>query len=94
MLPPQVSWKAHNFVNLAEQPTLFYAASVILALVGPSHVDVLFAWAYVVLRIVHSLWQALVNRIPVRFGLFIAYSCCLMVLAIRAVAACLAGILG
>jgi hypothetical protein len=39
------------------------------------------------------LWQALVNRIPVRFALFILYSACLLALAIRAVAVCLDGIL-
>ncbi|WP_428334025.1 MAPEG family protein [Novosphingobium sp.] len=93
LLPDRVNWKAHNFINLAEQPTLFYATSVILALTGAERIDVAFAALYVALRIVHSLWQALVNRIAVRFGLFIAYSSCLMVLAIRAVASCLAGAL-
>ena len=43
-----------------------------------------FAWAYVVLRIVHSLWQALVNVIPVRFALFALSSLVLFVLLARA----------
>jgi len=91
VLPPRINWKAHNFVNLAEQPTLFYAVVMILALLGPGRIDVMLAWTYVALRVVHSLWQALVNRIPVRFALFTLYSTCLIVLAIRAAADCLAG---
>ena len=87
VLPPSVSWKAHNFTHLMEQPTVFYAAVVILAIMGAGAVDVMLAWAYVLIRIVHSLWQALVNRIPVRFALFFVSSGILIVLAVRAVIA-------
>jgi hypothetical protein len=45
---------------------------------------VTLAWIYVALRIVHSLWQATVNRLPVRFTLFAIYTLCLVVLAVRA----------
>jgi len=41
------------------------------------------------IRIVHSLWQGMVNTIPVRFGLFGLGSLCLIVLAIRALMATL-----
>ena len=34
VLPPHVNWKAHNYTHLMEQPTIFYAVVVILALVG------------------------------------------------------------
>lgn len=84
VLPDSINWKAHNFSHLMEQPTLFYATVVILALAGPSPADVSLAWGYVGLRVVHSLWQALVNTIPVRFTLFLASTACLMVLAVRA----------
>lgn len=84
---PRAQWKSHNYAHLMEQPTLFYAAAAILAIVGASAVDVVFACGYVMLRIVHSLWQASVNRIPVRLALFLASTGCLMVLAIRAVIA-------
>ncbi|WP_353227005.1 MAPEG family protein [Novosphingobium sp.] len=90
ILPPQINWKSHNYTHLLEQPTLFYAAVVILALTGAGTVDVALAWGYVGLRVVHSLWQALVNRIPVRFLLFLLSSLCLVALAIRAAAACFA----
>jgi hypothetical protein len=73
-----------------EQPTLFYAVVMILALVGQGDgLNAQLAWGYVVIRILHSLWQGLVNTIPVRFGLFILSTLCLMALAINAVRATL-----
>lgn len=89
LLPDEVNWKAHNYAHLMEQPTLFYAVSVILALSGAGLVDVVLAWAYVLLRIAHSVWQCTVNRIPVRIQLFRISTLCLLLLAIRAVAATL-----
>jgi len=92
LLPPQINWKSHNYTHLTEQPTLFYATIMILALIGADRIDVWVAWGYVALRVVHSLWQALVNRIPVRFALFNLYTACLVVLAVRAAADCFAAI--
>ena len=85
VLPDQVQWKSHNYAHLMEQPTIFYPTVVILALMGGSATDVMLAWGDVAIRIVHSLWQATVNRIPVRFTLFILSTVCLAVLAIHAV---------
>ena len=89
LLPPATVWKAHNFTHLMEQPTIFYPTIIILALVGASGADVMVAWVYVALRVVHSLWQALVNRIPVRVTLFTLSSLCLIWLAVRALLATL-----
>jgi hypothetical protein len=89
VLPDKANWPAHNYTHLVEQPTLFYVTVVILALTGPAALDVTLAWAYVALRIVHSLWQNLVNTIPLRFLLFITSTIALIVLAIRAVMATL-----
>ena len=86
VLDDRVNWKAHNYAHLMEQPTLFYAASLILAVMGAGAVDVLLAWGYVALRIVHSLWQATVNTIPVRFTLFMFSTILLAALAVRVVA--------
>ncbi len=88
-LPDKVMWKSHNFTHLMEQPTVFYPAVLILALMGAGAVDVLLAWVYVALRIVHSLWQSLVNRLPVRIAIFSLYSIALTILAVRAVMATL-----
>lgn len=84
-LDPKANWPSHNYAHLMEQPTLFYATVVILAMMGAGALDVLLAWIYVGLRIVHSLWQATVNKVPLRFLLFISATIALVVLAIRAV---------
>lgn len=89
-VPPKVAWKSHNYAHLMEQPTLFYATVAILTLVGESGgLNTQLAWGYVVVRIAHSLWQALVNTIPIRFALFLVSTICLFVLAINAVRATL-----
>ncbi|WP_419811506.1 MAPEG family protein [Bacterioplanoides sp.] len=70
-LPASVRWKADNFNHLMEQPTIFYALVISLALIGEgTGTNLTLAWAYVGLRIVHSLLQSLVNRIELRFVLF------------------------
>lgn len=84
VLPAEVQWKAHNYNHLMEQPTVFYAASFIIALLGAAAGDVLAAWIYVGLRIVHSLWQATVNTLAVRFPLFVLATLALLYLAWRA----------
>jgi hypothetical protein len=90
LLDERVNWKAHNYAHLHEQPTIFYAAVLILVLAGYGMADVLLAWAYVVLRVMHSIWQAAVNRQPVRVVLFLLSSLCLLVLGARALLATLA----
>ncbi|MFC2953608.1 MAPEG family protein [Marinicaulis aureus] len=91
VLPDRVMWKAHNYAHLMEQPTIFYAAVLILHAAGAAtSMAISLAWAYTVLRIAHSLWQATVNTIiPVRFGLFLLATSCLLVLSVMAVAATL-----
>lgn len=84
-LPPRVRWKADNYNHLLEQPVLFYATAMSLAILGDmSAISVWLAWAYVGLRVVHSLWQATTNVIMIRFGLFAISSLVLFALAIRA----------
>ncbi|MBT7388663.1 MAG: MAPEG family protein [Gammaproteobacteria bacterium] len=89
-LPPSVAWKSHNYAHLMEQPTLFYAVVVLLTLVGQGDgLNAQLAWAYVGIRIAHSLWQALVNTVPIRFGLFILSTISLFALSINLVIATL-----
>ena len=72
LLPPEVRWKADNYNHLMEQPTIFYAIAISLSLLSVnSDASVLLAWVYVVLRVAHSLLQALVNKIEVRFAIFV-----------------------
>ena len=84
-LPAEVQWKAHNYNHLHEQPTLFYAVAVVLAIVGQGDgTTALLGWIYLGLRIVHSLVQATANRIQVRFVLFALSSLVLIALIIKA----------
>ena len=84
-LPPEVRWKADNYNHLLEQPVLFYAVVLALCFVGQwGDVNVILAWIYVALRIVHSLVQATANVILLRFAIFIASTIVLLILAIRA----------
>lgn len=83
-LPIKVRQVAYNYNHLMEQPTLFYALVVYSYLAGQQNaVNLALAWAYVAIRIVHSLVQATVNIVLVRFAIFITGSLVLAALAIR-----------
>jgi hypothetical protein len=87
-LPPQVRWKADNYNHLMEQPTIFYAVALSLALAGEGGgLNAQLAWAYLGLRIAHSLLQALINKITVRFSLFLLSSLVLIALIVNALRA-------
>jgi hypothetical protein len=84
-LPAQVRWKADNYNNLMEQPTLFYAVTLTLALLDVgAGLNTYLAWLYVGLRIAHSLVQATINSIMPRFAIFMAASVILLIMSIRA----------
>ena len=84
-LPAEVRWKADNYNHLMEQPTLFYAVVIVLALVGRDRgVELALAWTYVGLRVLHSLLQALVNKIEIRFALFLISSLVLLAMTVIA----------
>jgi len=82
----QVMWKAHNYMHLVEQPTLFYAIALTLAVGhGGGGYSAMLACAYVGLRIAHSLVQTIVNVIAYRFLLFALSSLALIGLVVQAV---------
>jgi hypothetical protein len=84
-LPAQVRWVADNYNHLMEQPTIFYATALALAVAGlGAGLNLWLAWGYVALRVVHSLVQATTNVIMVRFSIFMVASLVLLVLAVRA----------
>ncbi len=85
ILPPQVQWKAHNYNHLHEAPTVFYAVAIVLAIIGQGDgLNAQIAWAYVVLRVIHSLVQVTANRVMARFAVFTLSTLCLMALVGRA----------
>lgn len=84
-LPASVRWKADNYNHLMEQPTLFYAVALTLALIGQGEgLNTTIAWGYVALRVAHSLVQALTNIIMVRFLIFMVSSLALLALVVHA----------
>ncbi|WP_439469542.1 MAPEG family protein [Blastomonas fulva] len=85
VLPPEVQWKAHNYNHLLAEPTVFYAVCIVLAIIGHGEgMNLAVAWLYVALRVAHSLLQATVNRVAIRFLLFASSSLCLIVLIFHA----------
>ena len=81
----KAQWKAHNYIHLMEQPTIFYAIVFALILMGADYrLNVLLAWGYVALRIAHSIVQATWNRILARFILFALSTLCLLGLTLHA----------
>lgn len=94
-IPPHARWPADNYNHLMEQPTQFYAISLVLAFLA-SHgqageagasvtkTDVHLAWAYVGIRVVHSLVHCLGNNIMRRFSIFLVSSAVLVAMTIRA----------
>ena len=90
VLPDRVNWKSHNYTHLMEQPTIFYATVIILGVTGAGEgINLTLAWAYVGLRIAHSLVQATWNRVSVRFAIFSLATTALLLLAINAARATL-----
>jgi len=84
LLPQSVQKIAHNYNHLHEQPTVFYALAIYSHLAGTADAtNVMLAWAYVALRVVHSLIQCTSNFIPVRFGVFALATLMLMVMTVR-----------
>ena len=80
-----VRWKADNYNNLMEQPTLFYAVTLTLALLGAGDIlNTSLAWLYVGLRVAHSLIHALINVIILRFAIFMAASFVLLAMTLQA----------
>ena len=85
MVDERVQWPAHNYNHLMEQPTLFYAVALTLALLGAGNgMNAWIAWAYVALRILHSLVQTISNKIALRFPLFVLSSLALVALTLHA----------
>jgi len=86
VLPDSARQVADNYNHLMEQPTLFYALIFYLQLSGQTDAtNVALAWAYVGLRIIHSLVQGTINRVAIRFLVFALSSLVLIALCVRSV---------
>ena len=88
VLPGNTQWISHNYNHLHEAPTVFYAVALALAMIGQGDgMNARIAWVYVALRIAHSLVQATVNKVMIRFALFALSSFALMALTLHLVMA-------
>ena len=86
VIEDQVNWKAHNYTHLVEQPTLFYAVALSLALTeSGGGYNLILAWVYVGLRVLHSLVQTTVNIVIYRTILWILSSLALIALTVQAI---------
>lgn len=85
--PDEAQWPSHNYNHLMEQPTIFYAIALTLAMMGMGGgINYWLAWAYVGLRIIHSIVQSTVNIVSIRFTIFALASLCLVGLTVHAAA--------
>ena len=83
-LPASARQVADNYNHLMEQPTIFYALAFFVVLAGhDGGLAVTLAWAYVGLRVVHSLIQNTINRVMLRFLVFSLSTIVLIVWAVR-----------
>lgn len=83
VLPIEVRRIADNYNHLHEQPVIFYALAIYSHLAGTADAFMIgLAWGYVIIRVIHSLWQCLINFVPARFFIFLTGSLILFVMAI------------
>ena len=83
--PDEAQWPSHNYNHLMEQPTIFYAIALTLALMDfGGGINYYLAWGYVGFRIVHSIVQSTVNIVAIRFPLFALATLCLAGLTVHA----------
>jgi hypothetical protein len=71
LLPDWVERTSDNYNHLFEQPVAFYAITISIALISNFEPFMIqLAWAFVILRIIHSLVQLTFNLVLLRFCLF------------------------
>jgi hypothetical protein len=84
-VPPAVSIPNRNYMNLLELPMLFYVVCIVLYLTaGSSTTTIALAWAFVALRIGHSLIRLTYNRVVHRLAAFTAANVALVMLWVTA----------
>jgi hypothetical protein len=72
LLPPWTERVADNYNHLFEQPVVFYAIALSIAIINNIEpLMIQLAWVYVALRVLHSIVQITFNFVPLRFTLFV-----------------------
>jgi len=84
-MPSSAKNVADNYNHLHEQPVIFYALMFYISLnTQADDIYMYLAWAYVAIRVVHSLIQVTTNKVMHRFSLFALGTVVLMVMGLRA----------
>lgn len=82
-MPASARWAADNYNHLHESPTIFYALMFTIYLMDKVTPIALYcAWAYVAIRVIHSIVQVTSNNVIVRFSLFLFSAILLIVMAL------------
>ena len=72
LLPPWTERVSDNYNHLFEQPVVFYAIALSIAVINNIEpLMIQLAWVYVALRVLHSIVQITFNFVPLRFTLFV-----------------------
>ena len=72
LLPPWTERVADNYNHLFEQPVVFYAITLSIAVINNIEpLMIQLACVYVALRVLHSIVQITFNFVPLRFTLFV-----------------------
>ena len=85
--PPDYIIKlGRNFSNLLEVPVLFYILGILLLVLGINNqIMLMFAWSFVVLRIIHSIIHVTYNNPFHRFYAFLLSSCIVLIMWVQLV---------
>ncbi|MDJ0749735.1 MAG: MAPEG family protein [Woeseiaceae bacterium] len=85
-LPEEVNYPSNNLKNLFELPVIFYGLCLYLHVTGTAaQLDVVAAWAFLVLRIAHSTIHCSVNIVMARFVTYALAALALWFMLARAV---------
>lgn len=91
-VPPEVSLPNRNLMNLLELPVLFYALGLIAYVSGQADaLCVQLAWAYVALRVLHSVIHLSYNKVEHRLVAYAVSNVVLVALWLRLLVALLPG---
>ena len=84
-VPPSVSLPNHNYTNLLELPVLFYVICLVLYVTNSVDVVAIYlAWAYVGLRLIHSVVHLTSNNVFRRLVVFAVGFVVLVAMWVRA----------
>jgi hypothetical protein len=83
-LPSSARRVVDNYNHLFEAPTVFYAVALAIIVAGIADpVYAVCAWTFLVFRVVHSLVQATINVVSIRFLFFSLSWVALAVMIVR-----------